>query len=180
MGETVENLLDKAEDMIRHKGFHAVSFRDLADELGIKSSSVHYHFPQKQDLGVALVNRYSERVLASLDEASRTARSPQDHLESLINVYREALKGTDRICLCGILGAESSGLPPDVADAVSRFLQANIDWLSGNLPDAMPEREKQACATQAVSTLQGAMMLAHSLGNHDIFDDAVRGLSVGA
>ncbi len=180
MSETVENLLDRAEDMIRLKGFHAVSFRDLADDLGIKSSSVHYHFPQKQDLGVALVNRYSERVLSAVDEETRAAQSPDQYLGGLVKVYREALQGADRICLCGILGAESAGLPDEVANAVSQFLAANITWLCAHLPNEMSNQQKQARATQIVATLQGAMMMANSLKDHRVFDRAVEGLSAGA
>lgn len=178
MSETVDKLLDRAEDMIRMKGFHAVSFRDLADELEIKSSSVHYHFPQKQDLGVALVKRYADKIFAALREKCGDASSANDYLDALISVYREALRGSDRICLCGILGAESSGLPPEVAGEVSGFLNANIDWLASHLPDSMDDQQKLAFATQTISVLQGAMMLANSLNDHSLFDRAVVGLSV--
>jgi AcrR family transcriptional regulator len=56
---TVEVLLDAAEKRIRKCGYNAVSFRDLAVDADIKSASVHYHFPRKEDLGLALVQRYS-------------------------------------------------------------------------------------------------------------------------
>ena len=32
---------------MRRGGFHGFSFRDLAADVGIKSASVHYHFPIK-------------------------------------------------------------------------------------------------------------------------------------
>ena len=57
MSETIDRLLDAAEDGMRLRGYHAVSFRELAMALGIKSASVHYYFRQKEDLGLALVAR---------------------------------------------------------------------------------------------------------------------------
>lgn len=49
MAATADLILDVAEARIRMDGFHAVSFNDIATELGIKSASVHDHFPKKED-----------------------------------------------------------------------------------------------------------------------------------
>ena len=151
-----------------------MSFRDLADRLGIKSASVHYHFRQKEDLGTALVARYSERFFAALEVKTADARTPADRLRAFCAVYRDALVSSDRICLCGILGAESSGLPKPVAQAVERFFEANIAWVSRWLPDDRPEGE--ARAVEIVSALQGAMMLATSMKTPALFDKAVEAL----
>jgi TetR/AcrR family transcriptional regulator, transcriptional repressor for nem operon len=56
--ERVDQLLDATERRMRAGGYHAVSFRDVAADVGIRSASVHHHFPQKADLGTALVRRY--------------------------------------------------------------------------------------------------------------------------
>lgn len=61
-----EQLLDIAEGMIRLGGYNSVSFRTLAEMAGIKSASVHYHFPTKEDLGSALAERYTDKFLSAL------------------------------------------------------------------------------------------------------------------
>jgi len=58
-----DKILDAAEKRVRGAGFSAMSFRDLASDVGIKSASVHYHFPTKPDSYVAL---YSQALV--LDE----------------------------------------------------------------------------------------------------------------
>ncbi|MGI9353468.1 MAG: TetR/AcrR family transcriptional regulator [Rhizobiaceae bacterium] len=180
MSDTEEQLLDLAEDRIRLRGYHAVSFRELADELGIKSSSVHYYFPQKQDLGLALVQRYSEKVFGALEVLAEKATTPGDYLNALVSVYRDALTGSDRICLCGMLGAENSGLPAPVALAVTGFLNKNVEWLAENLDPSLSSDVRRATAIRVVSNLQGAMVLANSMRDHAIFDQAVEGLSVSS
>lgn len=40
-------LLQAAENKVRLGGYSNFSFRELATEIGIKSASVHYHFPAK-------------------------------------------------------------------------------------------------------------------------------------
>lgn len=177
MSDTLENLLDAAESSIRLRGYHAVSFRELADELGVKSSSVHYYFRQKEDLGLALVQRYSERFFEALGNQAAEATTPAEKLTAFCSVYRQALVSSDRICLCGMLGAESSGLPTALAEAVAAFFKANIDWLIAALPKEMTPRQRKARANQIVGTLQGAMVLASSLRDQSIFDDAVAQLN---
>ena len=177
MSDTLDRLLDAAESGIRAKGYHAVSFRELADELAIKSSSVHYYFRAKEDLGLALVERYRDRFFAALELAGARRRTPHDRLRAFVQLYRDALVDDDRICLCGMLGAESCGLPPTLAAAVASFFQGNIDWLVDNLPKELSPAQRRKRARHIVATLQGAMTLAASLGDHRVFDDAVQDLS---
>lgn len=176
MGQTIENLLDAAENGIRLRGYHAVSFRDLAEELGIKSSSVHYYFRQKEDLGIALVKRYGEHFFVALEAQGRKAATPDDLLRAYCKVYRQALVDSDRICLCGMLGAENCGLPPALTDAVAGFFKANIDWVAASLPSSLSASTRRSKAAHIVATLQGAMMLSNSLKDHKIFDGAVKDL----
>ena len=180
MSDTITRLLDAAETGIRLRGYHAVSFRDLAEELGIKSSSVHYYFRQKEDLGLAVVERYTERVFAALTAETANTETPIDYLTAFVSVYRHALKGSDSICLCGMLGAESAGLTEKLAAAVAAFFQENIDRIAANLPRTMPAKARREKATHILATLQGAMTVATSLKSHKVFDNAVRDLLAGA
>lgn len=176
MSETLEKLMDAAEAGIRLKGYHAVSFRDLAEDLGIKSSSVHYYFRQKEDLGLALVKRYSDRFFDALNAEVASEKSPEKRIDAYCRIYRAALVGSDRICLCGMLGAESSGLPDALKAAVAGFFDANIAWVVKALPDELTSSEKHQKAVHIVGALQGAMMLAGSLKDHTVFDSASKDL----
>lgn len=176
MSDTIEKLMDAAEDGIRLRGYHAVSFRDLAEELGIKSSSVHYYFRQKEDLGIALVERYAERFFTALDAKVSKAKTPEERIRAFARAYRDALTGSDRICLCGMLGAESCGLPSALSDAAAGFLQANVDWVADTLSGTMKPKARKRRAAHIVATLQGAMILASSLKDYGIYDSAVQDL----
>lgn len=176
MSDRLETLLDAAENGIRLRGYHAVSFRELADELGIKSSSVHYYFRQKEDLGLALIDRYQSRFFAAVEVESGKAKNPEEQIRAFTRVYRKALVESDRICLCGMLGAESCGLPKPVSTAVAAFFERNINWLVSALPERLPVRERRNKARHIVAMLQGAMMLASALDDTRVFDSAVQDL----
>lgn len=170
---TVDRILDAAERRMRAQGYNAVSFRELAAEIGIKSASIHYHFPSKADLGVAVVQRYHQRFLAALWDMAETQADPAVRLRGFVEAYRRALLDDDMICLCGMLGAESGGLPSVVVAEVRRFFQANIDWLVDASAAARPRSE----AARIVSTLQGAMILASTLGDQTMFDEVAAGVT---
>ena len=62
-------------------------------------------------------------------------------------------------------------------NTLAAFFKANIDWLIAALPKEMTPRQRKARANQIVGTLQGAMVLASSLRDQSIFDDAVAQLN---
>ena len=96
----------------------------------------------------------------------------QPPLMAFCNLYRNALVNSDRLCLCGMLGAESCGLPDSLAKAVAAFFQANIDWVASALPEELGANMRSTKATQIVASLQGAMMMANSLQDHSLFERA--------
>ena len=103
-----EAILDAAEKRVRHAGYSNMSFRDVAKDVGIKSASVHYHFPTKSDLGTALVERYKDHFSQKLLQIDTTNFS--DALAKFVQLYDAALVMDQSICLCAALGAESMGI----------------------------------------------------------------------
>lgn len=179
-GDTAERILDVAEAGMRTGGYHAISYRDIAAAIGIKSASVHYHFPQKQDLGMAVVRRYKHRFVAALgasDAADLTRRQKQDRL---IALFRAALVDEQMICLCGLLGAEAPGLPADVVVEVGGFFQYLIDWLTDVLRVDDNDDGARGKATMIVSALEGAMILASGTKDLAKFEAVANVLSTDA
>ena len=128
-GDTLIKILDVAEARIRSNGYNDFSFRDIAADVGIKSASVHYHFPTKEDLGVHVTRRYTARFLHHLGDPRDEAQVPHDLLKRYVESFQKILVDDKAMCLCGMLGAEISSLPKLVRDEVKRFAEDNINWL---------------------------------------------------
>ena len=165
-----ERILDAAERRIRGAGYNAVSFRDIAADVGVKSASVHYHFPQKQDLGAALVRRYKDHFTAALKAiaAGPGDREDPNHAAAMFQAYLELYRGAlivdQSVCLCAILGAEVIGLPEMIRSEVRLFFQANIDWLTKTFAPWPPETGAFS-PLDVVAGLQGAMIIAAVMGD---------------
>lgn len=163
-----EQILDAAEKRARMAGYHGFSFRDVAEDVGIKSSSVHYHFPTKGDLCEALARRYTVRAADRLGDPRILA--PGEGLERVTALFRDAVLVEDRMCLCGLFGAQRDALPAQVATAVSEFFQMILDYL-----DVAPSASRGSQNPAAfLARLEGAIILARTLNSPSLFEDALR------
>ena len=77
MNPTAERLLDLAESHMRNAGYGGFSFRELADEVRIKSASVNRYFPTKASMAADVARRYGNRFFVAVD------RRPEDLLRAI-------------------------------------------------------------------------------------------------
>jgi TetR/AcrR family transcriptional regulator, transcriptional repressor for nem operon len=163
-------ILEAAEIRIRRGGFEAVSYRDLATDVGIKAASVHYHFPQKALLGAAVVDRYSDKLMAALEPVDLTQATVEEHLQRLADCYAAAVQKDGMICLGCMLGAESQDLPEAVSEAARRFFTRLLDWIELALAD---RTDAATLAVHMIGTLQGTMILAVTLKRPELMDKVI-------
>jgi TetR/AcrR family transcriptional repressor of nem operon len=168
VNETAERLMDLAESHMRNAGYGGFSFRDLAAEIGIKSASVHHHFPTKATMAAAVARRYADRFFATVARSSDVTADA-----AYRSAFKAALDRDGMMCLFGVLGAEAGGLSPEVANEILTFFRRCIEDLSQRIggPDA------EARAFQVIATLEGGMMLARAYQDTSAFDQAAAGLA---
>ena len=82
MSDKRDELESVAIEEVQRAGLNTLSFRTLADRVGIKSSSVHYYFPEKGNLASAIIERYHEAFGAKLAAIDRRRLGPRRKLEA--------------------------------------------------------------------------------------------------
>jgi TetR/AcrR family transcriptional regulator, transcriptional repressor for nem operon len=177
---TAAAIIAAAERRMREGGFHGFSFREIAADVGIKSASVHHHFPTKEDLAAAVARAYTERHMADLGDPKDPRRAPADLIALYVDLFRYSLVEDRRMCLCGILATEASALPSGLNSEAKAFFARNLAWLEAVVARIAPgarRRDVKAKALGIAATLEGAMLVAHSLGDMDAFEAVVRELN---
>ena len=165
--ETKKKILEAAERRVRKSGFAEMSFRDLAADVGIKSASVHYHFPTKPDLGEALVDLYAKQFKQKLDKIA--LNNLNTALSEFVRLYDEALVLQESICLCAIMGAEAMGLPETINQRTKAFFDMNRIWLETLLTNNSVKNAKGK-ASMVVAALEGGMIVASASNDRSIFN----------
>jgi TetR/AcrR family transcriptional repressor of nem operon len=161
-------------------GYNGLSFRELAKAVGVKSASIHYHFPTKSDLGAALAQRYREEAVATLEGFWAECRDPIACLRKYTALFRLALENGNRMCMCGFMAAEHADLPEAVRIEVEAFGNANVTWLAGILSTLDPGGDPAAVERRALAIFAGvggAQLAARSrndLGTYDAVIDGYR------
>ena len=171
--DSATQILDIAERRMRQTGYNAVSYRDIASEMGIKSASLHYHFPKKEDLGSALTQRYSDNFAKALEGIIAREATPQNRIKAFVDIYSFELKQRGLVCLCAVLGAETDGLPARVSAEIKSFYDVNIKWLAEQYA-ALGKDAPADYAKTTISLLSGAMIVSASSHDMSIFDAATQ------
>ncbi len=65
--DTKETILFNALEMFARTGYNTVSIRDIAGTVGIKESSIYYHFRNKQDILDSIMERYEAHIKGLTD-----------------------------------------------------------------------------------------------------------------
>jgi TetR/AcrR family transcriptional regulator, transcriptional repressor for nem operon len=159
-------IMDAAERRMQAGGFGGFSFREIASDVGVKSSSVHYHFPTKEDLAAAVVRRWAEDTSKTIDK--ELEKNP-DPVRAWTRAFRGTAMSKGRVCPCTVLGAASRDLPREVAREVKGFFKMCLDKL-------VAEGLSPGNAAKLLSTITGALVVANALGDALAYDRATSDL----
>lgn len=174
--DTRQVIMDAARAMVQARGYNGLSFRDLAKDVGIKSASVHYHFPTKGDLGAALAQRYTDDAIGYFEGFLAASQDPETCIRNYTAVFRSALVNDNRMCLCGIMSAERDDLPVEVRAEVDRFTDVNVRWLVRVLSLGKSSAVMEAVRRQALAifaAIEGAQLVARGRGDIAVFDETI-------
>ena len=164
MSDTKDRVVEIAERMARTGGYNGFSFREIAAEIGIKSSSVHHHFPTKELLAVEVARRYTDRFLEGLGEPFPEGSTVAGQLEKYCDGFRASFEAMGRTCLCGMFSNEAYLLPESVRQEIYRFVELNLEWLRGVLSMGqaaeVADAEIESQARFVYAALEGAIGLA--------------------
>lgn len=165
--ETRDKITRLADQLIRKQGYNAFSYKDLSSPMQVRNAAIHYHFPTKTDVGVAVIdqairefNEYKQQW-SDLPENERLEQFAQMYTRN----YNEGL-----ICLMGSLAPDYLTLPEALQLKVWSMGQDLLAWLTSCLQQG---REKglfnfsgEPCdrALLVASTLLSALLLNRVLG----------------
>jgi AcrR family transcriptional regulator len=99
-GSMADAILARAAVLFSERGYHAVGIRDLAEAVGLSTSTLYHYYATKQDILYAIVSRFltefSGRLVAGLREAAvppreRLERAVTDHVVLTVTRKEELL-----------------------------------------------------------------------------------------
>jgi len=172
MIDTKTKILDAAEHLTQVKGFNGFSYLDLVNEIGIKSSSIHYHFKFKDDLALALVKRIHETHSLLFNSLDKDLDNPQERLVSLIEFFQTYVQ-EQKFCMCGMMAAELQSVSPKVQKLIQAYFKDFRKWLKRQFELAGRENPDRL-AIGFLSALEGSLLIGRLSNDPQIIEDALK------
>jgi TetR/AcrR family transcriptional regulator, transcriptional repressor for nem operon len=170
--DTRTRILDAAQDLIQRIGANAMSYQHISEAVGIRKASIHHHFPKKEDLLEATIQRYSGQFFSWIDDIALSNVSAPVKLQRYIDLFRATLEKGRHDCACpvGMLGAEVETLGGASVALIQRFRKKNEAFLSEVLQQGLKDGQfkfpGEATDTAALVfvLLEGEILLARGNG----------------
>ncbi len=167
---TQRAILDLAESLLQDKGFNGFSYAHIATELGVKNAAVHYHFPTKEELGCAVLQRYRDRFRLWTNNSRVKDLSPAEKLDWFFSIYTNTRADHGKVCLAGSLETEFNSIPDSLREQTEALTKDLLAWLQATLSEGRRagafhfNGDPADKAALILSSLQGALQMARALG----------------
>jgi TetR/AcrR family transcriptional repressor of nem operon len=167
---TPRAILDLAESFLQDKGYNGFSYAHIAAELGVKNAAIHYHFPSKEELASAVIQRYRERFRLWINNARVKDLSPREKLDWFFGIYTNTRADHGKVCLAGSLETEFNSLPDSLRQQTQALTGELLGWLRATLEEGRQagvfhfKGDPSGKAALVLSSLQGALQMARAMG----------------
>jgi TetR/AcrR family transcriptional regulator, transcriptional repressor for nem operon len=172
---TRTRILDAAERLVLDQGFAGTSVDDVISAAGTTKGGFFHHFPSKQELAHALVERYVAADMRLLDDLLARAESesddPLDQLLRFVSLQdvTDELAGETPGCLYASFCYEQELVDETtrhlIADAVLAWrtrTRAKLDEVAARYPPRVPV-DLDALADQGLAVYEGSFILSRAL-----------------
>ncbi|MFS3136307.1 TetR/AcrR family transcriptional regulator [Gluconacetobacter sacchari] len=169
-------LLSVAGELFMKSGFRDVSVDKISETADVTKQTVYYHFANKEQLVVEVLEERIDSVEASLAAAINARQSPRDRLKAIFDWHTDWFNQPDFSgCLFLRAASEYKGEQRDIAEltevqklGLRRAIKALLE--AAGVSSARSENIARAF----LCLLDGAVVSAQILGEKDAADNAWR------
>jgi TetR/AcrR family transcriptional repressor of nem operon len=174
---TRERILDAAQRLVIEQGFSGTSVDAVLKAASTSKGAFFNHFPSKDALAVALVERYAASDIGYLEEglaaASNAGTSPEDRVIAFLQYFEDSageLVADTVGCLYASALAEmeltAAGTQQPIEGAIVAWRREYGRLLHQALP-SYPDAEVEALADHLWVTFEGGYLLARATNDPD-------------
>jgi TetR/AcrR family transcriptional regulator, transcriptional repressor for nem operon len=176
---TRDRIIEAARDLFLTQGYNSTGLAQITQHAGVKSGSLYYFFPTKEDLLVAVLDFYRANIYDGLLKFTfERISDPLERVFGILDGYRQMLLMTnfEMGCPIGNLALEVTNSHPGARPLMNTNFDQWIDAIaecfqaSGKVPEAVDPKD---LAVFTLTTMEGAVMLARSYRDIRPFDQAI-------
>jgi AcrR family transcriptional regulator len=160
-GDARERILDTAYELFSRRGIRDVGVDEVITRAGVAKATLYRHFPSKDDLVIAFLERREQRwTLAWVEaEARRRGSAPEDQLLAIFELFDEWFHRDD-FEACSFINVLLEMGPAHPAGQASVRHLASIRSIVARLADEAALRDPESFARSWHILMKGAIVSA--------------------
>ena len=179
-----DRMIAAARRLFRERGYLGTALSDVVTESAAPRGSIYFHFPGgKEELASEVSLLHSGDHIAQINRAAATTNTAGQLIEAFIGRIRDELISSNyrEGCAMAPFVIESTAASAQLSDATRRGFQDMIATLAARLIEKnVPDSRATGLATQAWSSVEGALILSRVLHSPEPFDLAIAQLAATA
>ena len=129
---TRDRILGAAEHIFADKGYHEALVDEIAEETALSKGGIYFHFPSKEDLFFAVLDRLATRLIVKVERSAAGETSPIAAAEASLVAVLSALSRKRRLARLLVVQGYSIGNPfeqkrVEIFGQFARQIQAHLD-----------------------------------------------------
>jgi AcrR family transcriptional regulator len=172
-----DRMITAARRLFREHGYTGTALSDVIAESAAPRGSLYFHFPGgKEELAVEVSLRHGAEAIAHVNRVAGTTDTAADFIAAFVRRYRDEIVASDfrEGCAVAPIIIESTPASVSLADVTRRLFQDIIATMAARLEEkAVPPERAKALATNAVTSMEGALVLSRALRSPEPFDLAI-------
>lgn len=177
---TRDRILEAARDLFWRKGYHATGIAEILAAADARSGSLYHFFPTKEDLLVAVLDRYKELLWpAVIQPVFDRLSDPIERVFGILDGYRRMLQITEcsKGCPIGNLALELSDTHPTARALIAENFtnwRAAVQRCLDDAADRLPlGTDRTQLAAFVLIVMEGGLMQAKAYRSIEPFEAGV-------
>lgn len=86
LSDLPQQILSTAKNLFIQQGYHGLSMRQIAEALGVSKAALYYHFRDKEELLLAILDSYLDEMEASLQRIQQEQDSARQRIHAMVEM----------------------------------------------------------------------------------------------
>jgi AcrR family transcriptional regulator len=162
-------------EIFRELGYEGATLSRITERTGIGKGSLYHFFPGGKEEMAAAVLAEVDRWFEDFVYQPLRTEEPAAAIEAMWRGVDDYFRSGGRICLVGAFALDATR--ERFSEAINSYFKRWVEALAGALMrGGLTQDAAHNEAEQAVLGIQGALVLARALDDHDVFRRAIDGL----
>jgi TetR/AcrR family transcriptional regulator, lmrAB and yxaGH operons repressor len=182
--DSKDRMIAAARRLFREHGYFGTALSEVVAESSAPRGSLYFHFPGgKEELATEVALVHSADSIAHINRCAGTTGTAAELIAAFVGRSRDELvaSGYREGCAIAPIILESTPASAQLSDTTRRGFQDVIATLAARLTEkGIPDERAPQLALNAVTAMEGALIMSRVLRSPEPFDAAIAQLTASA